>query len=99
MAEEVPLPSSVATFQPVNHLNLLQKRVICILRKRNAEPVTEVCGQLTQEFFKGDTLQWLSRAELVVVSLNTEEARHGGGGASCLCSPESEDNASWWYGG
>ncbi|KAL0702442.1 hypothetical protein Bca4012_058564 [Brassica carinata] len=34
MAEEVPLPSSVATFQPVNHLNLLQKRVICILRKR-----------------------------------------------------------------
>uniref|UniRef100_A0A0D3BH84 Uncharacterized protein n=1 Tax=Brassica oleracea var. oleracea TaxID=109376 RepID=A0A0D3BH84_BRAOL len=33
--------------------------------------------------------------ELVVVSLNTEEARRGGGGASCLCSPESEDNASW----
>ncbi|KAF2585925.1 hypothetical protein F2Q70_00036323 [Brassica cretica] len=51
MAEEAPLPSFVATSQPVESYEPPAKESLC-----DAEPVAEACAQLTQEFFKGDTL-------------------------------------------
>ncbi|KAF3529041.1 hypothetical protein DY000_02041135 [Brassica cretica] len=51
MAEEAPLPSFVATSQPVESYEPPAKESLC-----DAEPIAEACAQLTQEFFKGDTL-------------------------------------------
>lgn len=79
------------TSYPLSAINLAGKALPLSLTISLSLSLSDFVLFLVQEGF--------SWAELVVVSLNTEEVRRGGGGASRLCLPESEDKASWWCGG
>ncbi|CAN6917497.1 hypothetical protein Bca4012_089567 [Brassica carinata] len=83
MAEEAPLPSSVATSQPVESYEPPAKESLC-----DAEPVAEACAQLTQEFFKGDTLCCL------ITSLQQGKMLHSTAERGCANHGDSNSDIS-----